>query len=367
MMERMNLRPTVVFGGPSPEHDISILTGLQAARTLTDGGIETQALYWTKTGEWYLIEPALEAADFVEGPPPKARRVRFQAEAEGGFFLRRRRLDVPVILNACHGGPGEDGSLQAAFDLAGLRYTGPGAAASSLGMDKLAFGALMKAFGLPTVERRRVEPDDDQPPPFESPYVVKPRSGGSSIGIEVVDDFETARRLAETSPHLRDGAVIEPFLVGSRDVNVAVRTHPELEVSALEAPARSEGAIYGYVEKYLSGGGLEGSARELPARLPDDVAAWIRALARRVARLAGLRSVARIDFLVRGSEVWVNEVNTIPGSLAAYLWVDPPLSRFDLLMGMLTEASEEPSRRFTSAGADGTALRSAASIAQKLG
>ena len=365
---KSKLRPGVVFGGPSPEHDISILTGLQAARTLGEGGIEVEVLYWSKTGEWFLVGADLEAIDFAEGTPSGGRQVQFRAEANGGFFLKRRPLDVDVILNACHGGPGEDGTLQAAFDLAGLRYTGPSAAVSALGMDKLAFGALVQSFGLPAVTRLGLDTANGAEPPFKPPFIVKPRFGGSSIGIEVVDDYETARRLVETSPHMRDGAVIEPFLVGSRDINVAVRTYPALELSALEAPARSEdGAIYSYRQKYLSGGGLEGSPRELPADLPDELADAIRTAARRLASLIGLRSVARIDFLVMGTDVFVNEVNTIPGSLAAYLWIDPPLPRLDLLMGMLTEAEAGHPRRFTTAGADGTALRTAASIAEKLG
>ena len=355
----------VVFGGPSPEHDISILTGLQAARTLTGGGVPVMALYWAKSGSWYEVDPGLEAVDFNEGAPPRSKSVDFRAQPGGGFWRGRRRLEASVVLNACHGGPGEDGTLQSALDLAGLRYTGPGAAASSLGMDKLAFGALMAHLGIPTIPRLPVE---KEPPPFDPPYIIKPRFGGSSIGIEIVGDFATATRLVETSPHLRGGAVVEPFMVGSRDVNVAVRTYPELELSALEAPARSpEASIYGYTEKYLSGGGLEGSQRELPAQVPEAVAESIRSYARVVTHEAGLRSVARIDFLVQDERVWVNEVNTIPGSLAAYLWIDPPITRLELLRGMLAEAERRPPRAFMIAGADGTALRSAASIAQKLG
>ena len=123
--------PAVVFGGPSPEHDISILTGLQAARTLTQAGTEVQAFYWTKTGQWFQVDPASEAKDFADGVPGKAKPIRFVAESGGGFHFKKKRLDVAAVLNCCHGGPGEDGTLQSAFDLAGLRYTGPSAAASA--------------------------------------------------------------------------------------------------------------------------------------------------------------------------------------------------------------------------------------------
>ncbi len=359
-------KPAVVFGGPSPEHDISILTGLQAARALTNEGRDVDAIYWTKTGQWFLVSPTAEAADFADGVPPKARPLRFEAEPGGGFFAKKKALGVTAVLNACHGGPGEDGTLQGLFDLAGLRYTGPDAAASALGMDKLAFGGVMAGAGLPSLPR--VLADPAVPPPFDPPFIVKPRYGGSSIGISVVDDHATIGALLETSPHMRDGGVVEPFLAGSRDLNIAVRTHPTLEVSAIEAPLREGDAIYDYRQKYLVGeGGMDSARRQLPAEVPSEMTASIRSMAATVTRLARLRSVARIDFLEHEGIVYVNEVNTIPGSLAAYLWVDPPVTRPDLLRSMLDEVLAGPARQYTTAGADGTALRSAGTIASKLG
>lgn len=354
-------KTAVVFGGPSPEHDISVSTGLQAARTLD----EVVAVYWSLSGRFHLVDPELEAADFAEGPPRRSKPIGLVAEPGAGFVSGKRPLDVDVVVNCCHGGPGEDGTLQGALDLAGLRYTGPGQAASALGMDKLAFGATTRAAGLPTLPRVLLR---EEAPEFEPPFIVKPRFGGSSIGIEVVEDHPTALALLEVSPHLTDGAVVEPFLGDARDLQVAVRTYPELQLSAIEAPARStEGGIYGYRQKYLAWGEGGPPSRDLPASLPAGVEEAVRASALRVAELTGLRSVARIDFLERGGEVWVNEVNTIPGSLAAYLWVDPPVSRRRLLEDMIAEALAAPPRRFTTAGADGTALRNAGTIASKLG
>ncbi|MGZ5385314.1 MAG: hypothetical protein ACXWH0_15215 [Acidimicrobiia bacterium] len=362
-------KPAVVFGGPSPEHDISILTGLQAARTLADAGTDVHTLYWAKSGRWFSVGQHLEAAAFADGIPDRARELRFVAEPGEGFLLKKKPLDVSVVVNCCHGAPGEDGTLQAAFDLAGLRYTGPDAAGSNLGMDKLAFGAVMSAAGLKSIPRRLVTEDEWTWEGLNPPYIVKPRYGGSSIGIEVVSDRATALDLLETSPHMRRGAVVEPFLEGCRDYLIAVRTYPETQLSAIEAPVRDAGAahIYNYAQKYLAGGGLEGSARDLPAHLPAEMEATIRRSAMATAELVGVRSVARVDFLVRDQEVWLNEVNTIPGSLAAYLWIDPPISRRQLLVDMIVEAERGTARSFSTTGADGTALRNAASIASKLG
>ena len=158
----------------------------------------------------------------------------------------------------------------------------------------------------------------------------------------------------------------EPFLAESRDLQLAVRTWPSLELSAIEAPVRT-GGIYSYSQKYLAWGGEVSGGRELPAVLEPSVESTLRDLAERTANAAGLRGVCRIDFLERDGEVWLNEVNTIPGSMAAYLWIDPPIARRDLFLAMLDEAISSPSRRFSIAGADGTALRNAGTIQSKLG
>ena len=355
----------VLFGGPSDEHDISILTGLQVARALPGDPV---ALYWSKAGEWYRVEADAEAADFVEGVPRKAREVGFLASPGGGFVLKRKPIPLDVAVIACHGGPGEDGTLQGALDLARIRYTGPGQWASALGMDKFGFGAAMKAAGLPTLDRVLVRRGTKNPARFEGPYIVKPRFGGSSIGIEVAEDWNTVEALVASSPYYADGGVVEPFMGGSRDLQIGVRTHPVLELSAIEAPARAEGSgIYGYDQKYLAWGGEVSGGRELPARIDEAVAARLRELAQQVAEVSGVRGVARIDFLEKEGELWVNEINTIPGSMAAYLWIDPARSRAELFADMVSEAAAQTARRFSTAGSDGTALRSAGTIASKLG
>jgi D-alanine-D-alanine ligase len=207
-------------------------------------------------------------------------------------------------------------------------------------------------------------------PEFAGPYIVKPRFGGSSIGIAVVADWPTATHVAAAQVHLRRGAVVEPYRPESYDLNVAVRTFPHLQLSAIERPLRSAGSaeILGYGDKYLGGEGMVSAPRELPARIPEPMEKAIRDAAAVVAVMAGARGVARIDFLAEGDDWFVNEINTIPGSLAKYLWVDPePVPFLTLLTDMLSEATERPSFRFDATGADGTALLSAGTIASKLG
>jgi len=371
-------RPGVCFGGPSPEHDISILTGLQAVHALAEAGRDPVALYWSPVGTWHEVPPDIEASAFAEGLPRSASEIEPAARPGGGFVRadrRRRPVPVDVVVNCCHGGPGEDGGLPALFDLAGLAYTGPGQRSAAICMDKLAFSGAVEAAGLPTLPLWLLTPElpgDDAAADLDGvPLIVKPRFGGSSIGIEIVDDLATAQALASSSPLLRDGAVVQRYLSDITDLNISVRTWPELRLSAVERPLRTDSTIYTYAEKYLTGGGgMATAARELPAVLPAAIESSLRAAAVEVSHLVMARSVMRIDFLWDGGDdpsgLWVNEINPIPGSLSWYFWSHEGDSLIELLEDLIAEALEGPTRRFVTQGADGTALRSVGSIAAKL-
>jgi D-alanine-D-alanine ligase len=370
----------VIFGGPSPEHDVSVLTGLQAARELASSlGHTVHGLYWSKAGDWFEVAPTLEASDFTDGTPPSAQPLRLVVGTAGGFtgeskrLGRGRPLELSAVVICCHGGPGEDGSLQGALDLAGIRYTGPTAAGAALGMDKLAFQGAVTAAGLPALSRRLLTPDTTDVG-FPGPYIVKPRFGGSSIGIEVVHDLDAARLLLANSVHLANGAILEPYRSDFYDLQVAVRSWPKLEVSAIERPLRTKRAggaagepeILGYADKYVGGEGMVSAPRELPALLTGELQDQLEKAAVTVAEISGVRGVARVDFLSDAGELMVNEINTIPGSLARYLWVDPVVPFAALLQDLLDEAESRPAQRLSSAGADGSVLKGASSIAAKL-
>ena len=350
-------QPAVIFGGPSLEHDVSILTGLQAARVLAGSGREPIVLYWTEVNSWYRVPSGLEADAFLEGVPSGARPVVLELGGrEPGFYEgrsmgRRSRIDISAAVVCCHGGPGEDGRLQGLLDLAGVPYTGPSAACATLTMDKLAFGALMVSAGLPALPRVPWSASS-QEPEFPAPYIVKPRFGGSSIGIEIVNDVETARHLAQSSPLLQRGAVLEPYREGLEDLYIAIRSYPKLQFSLIEAP-RPRGSqpvgdgnqIYGYRQKYLEQQGAESKASEIPARLPAETAESMQALAERIAHLTDLTGAARLDFLSDGTQVWVNELNSIPGAMAFRLWAESGVKHQQLLSDMLDEALAQPRAR----------------------
>jgi D-alanine-D-alanine ligase len=276
-------------------------------------------------------------------------------------------MELSAVVVATHGGPGEDGSLQAALDLAGLDYTGPSVAGAALGMDKWSFGAVMTSAGIPTLPRALLDASTTTLP-FSGPYILKPRFGGSSIGIDVVADVATARARLSSNPHLALGCVVEPFRADLADIQIAVRTYPTLSLSAIERPLRrsDHSEILDYRDKYVGGEGMVSAPRELPAVMPEAQADALRRFTTTIVEVASVRGVARVDFLCSDDELFVNEINTIPGSLAKHLFVDPPLAFAQLLRDLIAEAVQRPAHRYSAAGADGTVLRSATSIAAKL-
>ena len=357
----------VAFGGPSPEHDISILSGLQAARVLQSRGAEIVCLYWTKAGLWQQVPGESEAKQFLEPTVPGA--VDLELTVPGGFVERKRLrshpLDLSVVVNCCHGGPGEDGSLAALLRLAGVRVTGPSPDAAALAMDKFATAAIAEQIGVDSIPTRLLADDIDLP----TPWVVKPRFGGSSLGVEAgVRDLETAKALARQGVS-RGGCIVQPFLEGWIDLNVAVRWAPGLELSAIERPVRDDQAILDYRAKYLRGSqGMETTPRELPAQIPEAIESRIRAMAVSIVSAMGMSGIPRIDFLWDGEEkVRLCEVNSIPGALGLYLWEAAGVPRATVLEDWIAEAlrgSLTPPQ--WAASSDGAALRVANTIASKL-
>lgn len=367
----------VLFGGPSPEHDVSVLTGLQVVRSLQASRRYEQvySLFWSKQGDFYLVKGEREGRDFADGAPQDAEQLSLLAGDGGGFVVRRGRVSarlekitIDSVVVCTHGGPGEDGSLQGALDLAGISYTGPTVSSAALGMDKFASGEVVRGAGIATLDRKILTLDLDEFG-FAGPYIVKPRFGGSSIGIDVVADLATAKARLAANVHLRRGAVIEPYRSDLYDLQIAVCTYPSLQLSAIERPIRKSqtNEILNYEDKYVGGAGMDLAERELPAVIGDALASAIRSATRVAADALGVRGVARIDFLSDGEVLYLNEINTIPGSLSRHLFVDPEVAFIDLLETLLAESKERPSAQFSSAGASGVLLRDAKSISSKLG
>jgi D-alanine-D-alanine ligase len=321
-----------------------------------------------------LVPATAEAKDFLTGAPTGSKELDVVLSGQPGIYpkkgMGKKALGIDAALLCFHGGIGEGGAGAAVFSLLGIPATGSTVFAGAVGMDKLAFGGLLHAATIASLPREALSATAE--PSFPGPYILKPRFGGSSIGIEIVDDIATARTLSKTSPHLAAGAVLEPYRPALVDLNMSFRTYPELELTELERPLRGEGdsALYSYQEKYLAGGsgaGLTNAPREFPAKAPEAIHETARALTTAVAEVTRLTGIVRVDLLWDESsgEVFVNEVNTIPGALSLYLWA-PQHPALRVLEDALTEAIEKPVIFPQSGFGQGVALRAAGGIATKL-
>jgi D-alanine-D-alanine ligase len=326
-------------------------------------------IYWDRSGAWHLVPVESEARDFIDGPPKAGVRLEAVLGQDGGWRtvkgLRQKHYRPDVVLSCFHGGYAEAGGARALFDWMSIPSTGGSLYAGALSVDKLAFGSTVAHAGLPALPRLALGQGHAEPD-FSGPYIVKPRFGGSSIGIEIVEDLATARGLAKQNVHLSAGAVIEPYRPDLYDLNVAVVNYPEFRTSQIEKPLRpGDDSFYSYQDKYLHETGISRAPREMPAPISDELAGRIRALAAEVSDLLGLASLARLDFLSDGQEVFVNEVNNMPGAMSLYLWPDESPS--ELLLNALDEAvANSTAGAGATAFARGEALRAAGGIAGKL-
>ncbi len=360
----MNNEIAVIFGGPSPEHDISILTGLQSSRVLNNK-YNVHNIYWSKENKWYLVDDNLESQDFINNNKIFKKELTLKLDSNPGFYLKKKKLNIDTVLNACHGGPGEDGTLQSLLTLLEINFTGPSLTTSQLCMDKYSFYTFMKANNIPVLEKHLLK--NSHSPTFEGPYILKPRFGGSSIGVEVVNEYDTALKLADGSKLYQQGATVEKFLEDSVDYLVALKTYPQVEFSEIEKPIRSNNfELFSYQDKYLENGGLEGSKRELPAQLSKNIEKEIINILETLVSLISFNGISRVDFLISEDKIYLNEINTIPGSHALYLWENLGYSKFQLLDDMVQESLQRDSN-WTSEGSDGLALKSAKDIQSKLG
>jgi D-alanine-D-alanine ligase len=331
-----------------------------ALRELARRDARAVGIDWTKSGGFYAIGSSVEADNFLDGVPRAASELRLKVGSDGGFYevggrlAREERLEFDFVIMATHGGPGQDGTLQAALDLAGIAYSGPTVAGAALGMDKWAFGAAVANVGLPTLPRVLLT-ESSTSLPFDGPYILKPRFGGSSIGIDVVGDMATALTRLKTNGHLARGCVAEPFRHDLYDLQIALLTYPELTLSAIERPLRRDEAaeILDYRDKYVGGEGMVSAPREAASQtergaVPRDSRHRARGGPRgRRERGGSYRLPRERHRVVRQRDQYDS------GSSSKHLFVDPPLSFAAILSRLGDEARTVPAHHYSSAGADG--------------
>jgi D-alanine-D-alanine ligase len=362
-----NTKLAVIFGSRSVEHEVSVITAQQIMAAADADKYEIVPLYVTKQGDWLtgapLFDPDLTRESSVfrdlarfQGPsrlegiervalaPAPGQRALVRLDSGGlGLFRRGAGPEIDVVFPAVHGTHGEDGTLQGLLELADLPYVGAGVAAAAVGMDKLLMKAAFQAAGLPVVEGRgytraeyQRDPDrvlDEIGGTLGYPAFVKPAVLGSSIGVARVGNRDDLRFALEVACSYGRRLLVERAVEPLLEVNCAVLGNDDPIPSVCEQPVPSEGVL-SFADKYLRGA-KEGptppvvgqksptrSNRLIPAPISADLTARIQQLAVAAFRAIDCAGIARVDFLVAPDkdEVYVNEINTMPGSLSFYLW-----------------------------------------------
>ena len=340
----MAKKVAVFFGGNSNEHEISVITGMLACNLLRGAELDVLPVYLTRENDIYTGEMRA-VADF-KVPSKKWKRLRF---CKGGLETERgKKFPVDVALNCCHGGAGEDGTLSALFRWHGIASASPDVALSSVFMDKTLTKFMARGLGLPVLEGVCLkEGDGVEKMPFSYPVIVKPARLGSSIGITVAKDEEELASALALAFTLDDSALIEPYVREKRDLNCAAcRIGGKIVLSPVEEVFSRE-TILSFREKY-EGDGEKRS--KFPADIPQNIADMVQNCTKTLYESFRARGVVRADFLLVGDEVYFNELNTVPGSLACYLFGNSLTDSKNFLLSLLGEAREEARKPILTTG-----------------
>ena len=351
----MSSRRTVVavlFGGRSVEHDVSIVTGHQVMDAFPTERYEVVPVFISRDGRFFTGEPLRRLDNFQDDGllarqgvqacllSPDTRHHGLIIDPLAGRFSRSRVKRLDVVFPALHGSHGEDGSLQGLLELADIPYVGCATLGSALTNDKIMTKLALRQAGIPvlddfplTREAWQAAPDDlvarilDK---FAFPLFVKPATLGSSIGIGRADDEARLRASIDIAANFDRRILVEPAVTDGVEINCAVMGYgDDFQASTLEQPV-SWDEFLSYEDKYLRGGeGMKSAERVIPAPISAELTARIQSLTMAAFKAVDGRGIARIDYLVKpqSGEVWLNEINTMPGSLALYLWQEDGYSR----------------------------------------
>ena len=358
------LRLAVLYGSRACEHDVSIISGLQAAEAAEKAGYQVERVYIDRQGRWHMGEALKDIQFYQAFDPEKVTHVLPLGEAEKLVLIKypsdKRSLfasgrQVAAICDAVmpvlHGMNGEDGTLQGMLEMLDVPYTSAGVLGSAVGMDKIAMKLLFKGCGFPVLSAEWLERDEwarDGQAVIQKiekalayPLYVKPANLGSSIGISRADDREGLCRALDVAAAYDRRILVEKGVTDLKEINCAVLGYgADVRASILEMPLHWD-KLLSFDDKYLrqaKGGkaGMASLARRIPAPVSDEVTQRVRDLSCQVFKALDLKGVVRIDYILDGDTLYLNEVNTIPGSLAFYLW-EPVGISFSSMVDIMVE------------------------------
>ena len=375
----MSLKVAVIYGSRTCEHDVSIVSALQAMDNLDKNEYEIVPVYIARDGQWYTGRLLRNITFYSAFKPELVTHVAPVMSEDGKLTLMPVTSIAPhgfkgmvkvlmsnmnlgedtvekcdVVLPVMHGMNGEDGTLQGLLELFNVPYTSTGVLGSALGMDKIAMKQFFRGCGLPVVDgmwfarsewnKNHEEVLNRVESSCPYPVYVKPANLGSSIGISRATDRQSLIKAIETAVEYDRRILVERGIEKPVEINCsALRIKGEVRASLCEMPASWEEFLT-FDDKYLRGSksgkgqGMESLARKVPAPISDELTQRIQQMTTQVYNAMDCKGVVRIDYMLDGDGLYINEINIIPGSLAFYRWEPLGISFKEMLDCMIEDA-----------------------------
>ena len=366
----MKIKVGVIFGGETVEHEISIISAVQAMNKMDTNKYDIVPIYIAKDRTWYTGKMLTDMDVYRDMSLLKryAKEVTL-CKKNGGYFLvntqgffRKDISEIDIAFPIVHGVNVEDGTLQGYLDTIGIPYVGSRVIGAALGQDKVIMKQVFESAGIPIVpytwffdsdyynNREEVLKNIKK---LGFPVIVKPANLGSSVGIDIAKTENDLLKVIEDAIKYDTKIVVEKVIENMVEVNCSVLGNYEnQQVGVLEEVMGSD-EILSYQDKYLNGGKTKGSkgmastSRIIPARISEKMTEEIKETSKKVFRTLNLGGVCRIDYLINKKEkkFYVNEPNTIPGSLSFYLWEPAGKTYTELLDEMINTAIKDYKNR----------------------
>ena len=347
----MKIKLGVFFGGKTVEHEISIITANQAITSLNKEKYEIIPIYISKSGKMYTGEKLFDLKEYRDldklikscdeivcvNNGNKANILRVNNKIFSNNIINSIEIAFPIM----HGTNGEDGSIQGYLEILGIPYIGPDVLASSIGMDKIMMRRILKEQNIPSLDYvafyslEYIKNEDKYIKEIEEkltyPVIVKAGNLGSSVGIKKAKNTEDLKDAIEFAMEFSDRIMVENAITKLKEVNCSVMGDMiEATASICEEPIGSD-EILSYTDKYVGNSKTKGGSksqgmatlqRKVPAEITKEQAQKIQEIAVKTFKLLGCNGVSRIDFMIdlNDNNIYVNEINTIPGALSYYLW-----------------------------------------------
>ena len=347
----------VFFGGRSVEHEISILTALQAMYAIDASRYNVIPIYISKEGRWYSGEPLMSVSNYKDMTALKSHCEEVYMNPEyGDYNLYRRKkplfgshivATLDVAIPALHGTNGEDGVFQGLLETIGIPFAGCDTLSAAIGMDKIVMKMVLEHSDIPVVDyvwftdKQWATTRDKWVEKIENkigyPVIVKPANLGSSVGIARADNRQELITKVEEASRYSTRLIVEDLVENLKEINCSVLGDcDDYTTSVCEEPIKS-GKILSYEDKYMGGSkgesGMQASEKRIPADLSDEQTQRVRFLAGETFRVLSCHGVARVDVMIDDNTgaIYVNEINAIPGSFSFYLWEATGVPFYELM------------------------------------